>query len=214
MLLTIVLAFSILLTLPVHAQKIPRNTSSLTWGLGFGSGSYTGIVQSEFGSVSASAPGTVSFTKFSTAFGLLFATDWLDSRLSIGVDYDFQQIEEGAESYYIIGASAPDAAIHSVLLVGDYAVSKLSDDIRFHVEGGLGVLLFAFVTTRIEYDSQMGFPRKYQDANAQLAFSARALLPIQAGKSFTIDPELRLLASTGGEKVMLVQFLVGLTYRW
>jgi hypothetical protein len=82
MLLAIVLAFSILLTSPVHAQEIPRNTSSLTWGLGFGSGSYTGIAQSQFGSVSASTPGTVSFTKLATAFRLLFATDLMDSVFS------------------------------------------------------------------------------------------------------------------------------------
>jgi hypothetical protein len=200
---------------PLHAQPIPRNTSSLTWGLGFGSGSYTGIASHQFGSVTGTGPGTVSFTRLATAFRLMFATDLLDSRLSIGVDYAFQQIEEGSESEILVGVQGPDAAMHSVFVVGDYVVSDLSDGVRFHTAGGLGILFFAFTTTRIEYNDQMGgFPQEFQDANVQLAASGRLLLPIQAGESFTIDPEVRFLASTGGEKVMLVQFLVGLTYRW
>lgn len=206
------------LIFPVHAQNVPKNTSSATWGLGGGSGSYNGIVESPLGSAYGSVPGTIRFTKLTTAFRLLFATGWLDSRLSIGVDYDYQQIKEGKKSGYVVWSGGagrgPDATIHSVLLVGNYAVSELSEGIRLHGEAGLGILFFAYTTTRIEYDSQMGFPREFQDSNPQLAFSARASLPIPAGQSFSIDPELRFMASTGGEKVMLFQMLIGLTYRW
>jgi len=212
-LFAIAVSSMVVFTFRVDAQSILKNKSSLTWGLGFGSGSYTGVVLPLDQSIAVTASGNYSFTKFATAFRLLLATNMLDSRLSIGGEYALQLIRQGGESI-ILGRNAPDAMIHSVLMIGDYLVGKISDDVSINAAGGVGVLFFANMTTRIEYDQGMISPQKFNDSKVQLAASVRLLAPIRVKPSFTIDPEIRLLASAGQEKVFLVQFLVGLTYRW
>lgn len=220
-LFTIVFSFTVVFTLRVDAQSIPKNTSSLTWGLGFGSGSYKGLVLNElvlneYETISGPAPGTVSFTKLAFAFRLLLATNLLDSRLSLGVEYGVQQIREGKKGwesmgYVGSGGQGPDAMIHSVLIIGDYLVGEISDDININAAGGLGVLSFANIDTRM---GDVMLLKESDESTVQLAASGRLLVPIHVSSSFTIDPEIRVLASAGKEKLFLVQFLVGLTYRW
>jgi hypothetical protein len=212
-LIALVSVFTFVFTLCADGQSILKNKSSVTWGLGFGSGSYTGIGLYQNGLITTTAPGTFSFSMFATTFRLLLATNMLDSRLSLGVEYNLQQVGEGVEGI-IINREAPDPMIHSVVIVGNYLAARISDDVSINAAGGLGILFFANMATRIEFNQGMGFPQTFNDAKAQLAGSAMLLAPIRVQKSFTIDPEIRLLASAGEEKVLIVQFLVGLTYCW
>ncbi|MFH1212461.1 MAG: hypothetical protein V1681_00050 [Candidatus Neomarinimicrobiota bacterium] len=216
-LITIVFSFTVLFMLRAEAQGTQKNRSSFTWDLGFGSGSFKGFVPYEYESVFVNRPGTDRFTDLATAFRLLIATGLLNSRLSIGAEWDFQKIRSGDESEYVeyVGGDpviGPDKAIHSVLIIGDYLITKMSDNVCINIGGGLGMLFFTNINTRMEYDQNTMMPTESDESTIQPAATGRLLVPIRVHSSFTIDPEIRLMASTGQEKVFLAQFLVGLTY--
>jgi len=223
LLFTLVFSLTAIFALRVEAQSIKKNKSSFTWDLGLGYGSFKGLtpyeVTIESGTFGTSVPGTDRFTDLAMACRLLLPTGLLDSRFNIGVEWNLQKIRKGEVSEmveYVGGGDVigPDKVIHSVLLIGDYFVTEISDNVCINAGGGLGALFFVNINTRMEHDQNTGMLTESDESTVQFAASGRLHMPIRVRSSFTIDPEIRLLTSTGQEKVFNFQFLVGLSYRW
>jgi|GEM_PF-1141199 len=222
-LITLIFSFIFVFALRVEAQSIPKNRYSFTCDLGFGYSSFNREIPEfdpdEFMMISNTSRN--SYTNLTMAFRFLLGTNLLDSRLDIGAEWTLQKIRAGQKSTILfwitdddtVANVGPDAMIHSALIIGDYLVKEISDKVNINAAGGLGVLFFENFNTRMEYNQNIMALMESEESTIQLAASGRLLMPIRISSSITIDPEIRVLASAGPEKVFLVQFLVGLTYR-
>ncbi len=193
------------------AQDISTKRSSVTWNLGFGTGSYNGLVPVEINSIIGMVPGRAKFTNWATAFRLVVATDLLRSRLSLGGEYGAQVVIEGEDSPYLIGVVGPDGMIHSLLFTGDYLVGNIGKNTPVYATGGVGMLLFAYMETRAT--DPFG-PDTKGGVTIQPAASLGIIVPVRVAPFLVIDPQIRFMGSTGKEKLLQAQFMIGLSYRW
>lgn len=215
-LFAIVFSFTVMFTSRIDAQSIDKNGSSLTMNAGMGYGSFSQAVpvwDDMFGYPSGTEAETDNFINLALGLRFLLGTSLINSRLSIGAEYVGQRISGGEESEIVFigghGVVGPDQMIHTVQFIGDYLVGKISDNININAGGGIGMLFFENIDTRMEWD--MGGPKDSDESTVQFAVSGRLIVPIRVSSKYTIGPEIRLLKSFDQEKVFLVQFLVDLT---
>lgn len=190
----------------VKAQDNAMERSSATVTAGIGSGSFEGFKTYEMLGIVVSGPGKNEFTNFSMTVRFLFATKELNSRLSLGCELDLQMIEEGGESDYLIYSDGtpvqnPDKMLYAIHFISEYHILSLSERTSIKGSAGAGILFFAHIETRANDESSV-----------QPSASARLSAPIGVSGSITIEPELRMIVSTGQEKVFLLQAMAGLTF--
>jgi len=119
------------------------------------------------------------------------------------------------------------ATTFRLLLATDLLNSRLSLGFEYGLqmirEGGPTILLnvnapdamihsIAHIETR--YYNPLLPSEHHDESTFQVAASGGVIMPIRVSSSVTIDPEIRTMVSAGKEKLFLVQFVVGLSYRW
>lgn len=184
----------------------PRASASVTAGVGYGS--YEGFIPKEFMNVTFSEAGTESFTNFSMTVRLLFPITALNSRLSVGAEWDLQMVADGGYSDILVYSDGspvpnPDEVIHLFHVVGQYHLMSISPAVNLFASAGTGLMIFAHMETRANDESSV-----------QLSGSLRMSVSVAISETMAIETEVRVVKSAGEENAFIVQGMAGLTFYW
>ena len=165
---------------------------------------------------------------------VLFRTNLLNSRLSIGAEYALHSLasQNNGGSYTITYVGAPVSSgstkdvllAHSVQAIGDYLVAGLPS-VDLHLGAGVGVVFFSgqkdYATVPVEIpasvygtpiDMETSVPAPSMDA--EVSSSLRFLAAFPVARHTTLDPEVRYFATFGKQAISIIQIAVGVSYWW
>jgi len=165
---------------------------------------------------------------------VLFRTNLLNSRLSVGGEYALHSLasQDNGGGYTLTYAGTPIGSgstkdvllAHSVQAVGDYLLAGLPS-VDLHAGVGLGIVFFSgqkewanipvtipasVYGTPIVMETSVPAP----SMNAEVASSIRFLAAFPVARHTTLDPEVRYFATFGKQAISIVQIAVGVSYWW